>query len=148
MADYKDFKNKHRTEWKEFLWDALAEKIASAKSKRQARQILDRLFSDYEKDLAAKRIAALSLIHQGLGYKEISEILWLSHPTISAIKKNFFGNKGVYKSQRSFRSVNKSESSIHIKFTKTSPLIDLLNKIDIWELIKNPPRPTGTGIKG
>ena len=145
MKQIKDFQNKHRTEWKDFLWGALIDKIIGVKSRDQAKQILNSLFSNYEKEIATKRIAALILIQDGRGYKEISEILWLSHATISALKKNFFGKSNNYKSQRSLK-MTKQTNLPKIKIEK-SWLNDLFKDIDIWKLLKNPPRPTGMGLK-
>ncbi|MEK7192119.1 MAG: hypothetical protein AAB646_01215 [Patescibacteria group bacterium] len=130
----RDFQNRHRTEWKDFLWDRFLEKFSGIKSKKQQRKAIDLLFSDYEKQLITKRLAALILLREGRGSKEIS-----------AIKKAFLG-PGPYKSQRSFKSMKK-ESDFTIAPKNLSWLDSLFNDIDLWEIIKNPPRPRGTGIK-
>ena len=146
MKKIGEFKNKHRTEWQEFLWDQFLEGISKAKSKKKIKEMLDNTLSKHEKRLITQRIAALALFQEGKSYKEIGEILWLSSATISALKKNVFGNGGDYKSQRSL-GYHASWSRNTIPFEKKSWLDELFGNIDLWELIKNPPRPSGTGIK-
>lgn len=148
MANIKDsdFQSKHRTEWQDFLWQRFLARFSRIKSSKEARRALDALFSDYEKNVITKRLAALALLREGRSSKEINELLWLSWSTISALKKSLFGNQRVYKSQRSFKKTKK-ENDFSIKPQKHSWLEDLFGDIDLWELIKNPPRPPGTGIK-
>ncbi len=144
-SNYKDFQNKHRTEWKEFLWNILSEKLTETRTKDQTGKIINALFSEYEKSIITKRLAALALIRAGKGTREIMRVLWVSPATISALRKNFFGNPSVYKSQRSFKVTKKSESTGIL--IKKSWLEDIFKDIDIWELLKNPPRPKGMGLK-
>ncbi len=127
------------------MWDNLLEKLTRAKTKNQTGRIINALFSDYEKKIVVKRLAALALIHAGNGTREIMRALWISPATISALRKNFFGNPNVYKSQRSFKT-NKTLRSTAIVMKK-SWLEDLFGDINIWELLKNPPRPPGIGLK-
>lgn len=148
MSGDADFQNKHRTEWQEFLWDRFLNKIIQAKSKEQARKVLDKFFSAYEKELVAKRLAALALIREGKNYREIGRVLWLSPATISALKKNVLSGSSAYKSQRSHKTIGSVHSGSRVKaLVKKSWLEELFGDIDLWELIKNPPRPSGTGIR-
>jgi Trp operon repressor len=150
MKQAKDFQKQHRTEWEEFLWEALIDKITNAQSGEQVKQVLNTLFSDSEKEKVVKRIAAQVLIRAGKGYKEIGEILWLSHATISAHRKNLLEKSQNYKSQRAFKTGNRSDAApIITTATKTwlDDFFDSFNEIDLWELLKNPPRPPGTGLK-
>ena len=94
-----NFKNKHRTEWQEFLWNNLLEKLTGTKTKKETGGIINSLFSDYERKIIVKRLAALALIRSGMGTREIMRTLWTSPATISALRKNFFGNPNIYKSQ-------------------------------------------------
>ncbi len=48
--------------------------------------LLNKILSQYEKNLIANRLAAISLIKQGKSYKEIGEELWLSPSTIRSLK--------------------------------------------------------------
>ena len=143
----KIFLSKHRTEWHEFLWNNLLEKLTVTKTKQQTGKIINALFSNYEKSVITKRLAALALIRAGVGTREIMRTLWVSPATISALKKNFFGNPSVYTSQRSFQANKKPEPSKIL--IKKSWLDDIFKDVDfdIWELLTNPPRPTGMGIK-
>lgn len=144
-SNYSDFQKWHRTEWKDFLWNQFLETIAGAKNKKAISETLDVLFSEYEKSIITKRLAALALIRTGVGSREIGRILWMSHPTISALRKTFFGNSRVYKSQRSFKTPKDIKPAKPM--IKKPWLSELFTDIDIMELLKNPPRPTGTGLK-
>lgn len=139
------FQKKHRTEWRGFLWDNLLQKLTETNSKKQTGRILNSLFSNYEKKIVVKRLAALALIRSGIGTREIIRVLWMSPATVSALKKSLFTNPEVYKSQRSFAPRIKSKTAKIL--IKESWLEDLFGDIDIWELLKNSPRPTGTGLK-
>lgn len=127
--------------WKEFL-----DQITSLKINRRSLKTFDVLFSKYEKRIIAQRLAVLTLLRKGVGTREISRILLLSPTTVSTIKKNFFGDSGVYKSQRAFKKITKNIGA-SVNVNKHSRFNDILNGIDLWELIKNPPRPQGIGLK-
>lgn len=140
----KDFRKKHRMDWHDFLWERFLEKFSNQKS----RQAISSIFSDYEKHLITKRFATLFLIGSGVGTREIGRLLWSSRATISAIKKSYFSQKSAsYNSPRSFKKPAAANSKPLIK-TNKDWLKDFLGDIDLWELIKNPPRPSGMGIKG
>ncbi len=132
-----DFQKLHRTEWQSFLWDRFLEKSPES---------ADLLFSKYEKGVVAKRLAALALIRTGVGSREIGRTLWMSQATISALRKSFFSNSGDYKSQRSLKASKRKNSSL--KSPDVSWLDRLFKDIDIWELLKNPPRPASLGVTG
>lgn len=144
----KDFQNKHRTEWKDFLWDKFLDRVAKTKTKQEAGDFLNALFSEYEKETIIRRLAALALIRSGKGVREIGRVLWMSTGTIGAIKKNFFLRSKAYKSQRSLKALQQPEPLAEI-LTNRSWLEALLGdiEVDLWELIKNPPRPPGIGLK-
>lgn len=148
MVSDKDFKSKHRTEWKYFLWQRFLEKLTATKTLKETSRVAGSLFSEYEKDLITKRIAALALIRSGMGIREIGRVLWMGTATINALKKNCFGNLGAYKSQRSFKSRPKSKP-VQLLAQKSwlDDLLDGLNGVDILDLLKNPPRPPGIGLK-
>lgn len=148
MAEIKEFQNKHRTEWQEFLWERLLESIAKAGTSKGVGQILNELLGEYEKSLITKRLAATALIRSGRGSKEISELLWLSYSTISALKKNLL-TKDTYKSQRKHKTGKQgSPKNKILENPRNSYLEDILGNIDLWELIKNPPRPSSLGVIG
>lgn len=142
----KDFRNKHRTDWQDFLWNEFLEKISATNSKDQIKEIFNSLISNYEKQMITRRIAALVLIKEGRSYKEINETLWISHATISALKKNILEKLGDYKSLRSLQKLktnsNTTKSNKLIKKYQKSWLEEIFGDIDLWELIINPP-PSG-----
>ncbi len=145
-GDDKDFQGKHRTEWRDFLWSRFLEKLTKTRTIKDASEIMNSLFSEYEKKVVTKRLAALALIKSGRGVREIGRVLWMSTSTINALKKSLFSGQKIYQSQRSFKTVKKiTPSRILIK---KSWLEELMKDVDLWELLKNPPRPTGMGLKG
>lgn len=139
----KDFLKKHRTEWQDFLWNRFLEKFAGKKSDN-VRDVISALFSDYERRLVTRRIAALALIQESVGTMEISRILWFSRTTISTLKKIFFNKQIIYKSSKDFKKSVGNDYGKSTKNTRRSLwLEDLLKGVDLWEIIKNPPRPQG-----
>ena len=143
-----DFQNRHRTEWREFLWNRFLEKLSGIATKKETSKFINSLFSEHEKSTITKRLAVLALIRSGKGPREISRILWMSPATLSALKKNLFNSPNVYRSQRSYKNIKNKITKDSLIKTKSSFLSELFSEIDIWELIKNPPRPLSTGIKG
>ena len=144
----KDFQIKHRTEWKDFLWQRFLEKLTATKTLKETSRVARSLFSEYEKELITKRIAALALIRSGMGVREIGRVLWMGTATINALKKSFFGNLGAYKSQRSCKSCPKSKpAQLFAQKSWLDDLLDGLSGVDVMDLLKNPPRPMGMGIK-
>lgn len=133
-------------QWSEKLWVGLISKIHQAKSEREIQSLLEKLLSEDEKSMILKRLAVIALIRSGKSYKEISEILWLSPNTVSTIKKNLVNNNKNYQSYLAFYGGSKKYSSGRNK-AKTSFLEELFKDIDLWEVIKNPPRPPGIGLK-
>lgn len=129
------------------MWNKFLEKIAGANTVRETGVIINALFSEYEKSIITKRLAALALIRSGVGVRDISRALWMSTGTIGVLKKNFFGDQKAYKSQRSLKATKK-ESPKNILFSKKSWMDDLFGNIDLLELLKNPPRPRGLGVTG
>lgn len=127
--------------WMEGLWDRLLDKISKTNSKSEVRKILEKLMSKDERKMILRRLGVLTLVRSGKSYHEIGEILWISHATISTIKKNVFNSANNYKSYRDFYGGPRKYSS--------GPTIkkSILEDIDLWDLFKNPPRPPGIGLK-
>lgn len=132
--------------WSEKLWADLISNIYRAGSEKEIKRLLEKLFSEDEKIMILKRLSVIALIRSGKSYQEISDILWLSPNTISTIKKNLFNNHKNYKSYLAFYGEPRKYSSEKIKI-KQSLLEKQFSDIDLWELLKNPPRPPGTGLK-
>ena len=139
---------KHRTEWEKAVWSEIVNYLANAKSKKDFKEILGKLLSEDEKRIIVNRMAVLALVRSGGSYSEIGNLLWVSPVTISTIKKNFGGKFEHYKSCRSLPSKNKKRSNgIETKIKKSfwEELFD--TDIDLWEILRNPPRPAGIGLK-
>jgi uncharacterized protein YerC len=93
--------------WAERVWDEFLEKIVKSRTKTEAKKLLGKIISEYEKEDIIRRLAILALIRQGYSYKKIGEILWVSPQTISGIKKSIMGGEEFYRSQRSLRKKEK-----------------------------------------
>ncbi len=131
-------------EWAESLWEKLVGKITEINSKNEIKAILESLISKDEKKMMLRRLAILALINEGKSYQEIGEILWVSSQTISTVKKNSLGLIGNYKSYRHFYGGPKEYSVMKTKKDATKHLFD---ELDILDLLMNPPRPPGIGLK-
>ena len=88
MERFKSLDNfSSRQKWKDYLWQELTRKFSELKSVRQTEIFLNKLLTKKEKDVLIKRLMIMVLIQKGKSYSEMSEMLWLSPNTISAIKK-------------------------------------------------------------
>ncbi len=85
MKNLSEFKS--RKEWEAAIWEKFLENVKMSKSKQELKKIFDGLLSASEKKTIVKRLIAISLIKQGKTYRQIREIVWVSHNTISALKK-------------------------------------------------------------
>lgn len=131
--------------WMNELWEELLNKLADTGAKSEIRKILESLISNYEKKVILKRLAIIASVRMGKSYQEISEMLWLSPNTISAIKKNIIrSNKENYQSYRRFYGGSRKYSE-KIRVPK-SFLKELFGDLDIWDVLTNPPRPKGIGL--
>ncbi len=138
--------NNEAQKWMAELWDQLASKLAKAGSEKEIKKILERLISNYEKTIILKRLGVLTLVKSGLSYKKISEVLWISPNTISTMKKNALGNSNDYRSYRLFYGGPITSGEIKFKKSKSfwnSVFVD----VDLWDLLTNPPRPVGMGLR-
>ena len=131
--------------WMEELWGKLLDKISKMNSKSGIKKILEKLISKNEKKMILRRLGVLALVRSGMSYHEIGETLWISHATISTIKKNVFNTAANYKSYKDFYGGPRRYSG-DIKISK-SFWDDLFWGVDLWDLLKNPPRPPGIGLK-
>ncbi len=80
-------KFKSRKEWEAAIWKSFLENIKKSKSSQKLKEIFNNLLSAREKKIIINRLITISLIKQGKTYREIREIVWVSHNTISALKK-------------------------------------------------------------
>ncbi len=98
-------------EWSEFLWSKVLAGIVGSKSRQDVQKFLESILSARERKFLLRRLAILALLRSGKSYKEIGRILWVSPQTVSAIKKNFSGKAGQYKSHRKFNLMKKRATS-------------------------------------
>ncbi|MDP2696175.1 MAG: Trp family transcriptional regulator [bacterium] len=141
----KNLSGKSAIQWSEKLWDELLEKLAKIDSKDILKDVLEKLISNNEKDMILRRLAVAALIRDGKSYREISEALWLSHPTISTIKKNVLGDSKNYKSYRSFYGrPTKWSNDSKIRKETNDEFINIIN--DISMLIDKISKTSGLGI--
>lgn len=103
MKNLSDFND--RKEWEEFVWLEFLQNLNKIKSTQQLKEVLELVLSEKEKKLIIKRIISASLISQGKKYREIGDILWLSHSTISAVKKSFL-KKSAYRGYQYYINQN------------------------------------------
>lgn len=96
-----------------YLWLKFLENVKNSKPETTAK-IFNSLLSVDEKEVIAKRLAAINLIREGKSYKEIGKILWMSPSTISAIKKSIIDAAG-YQSGDFYANQSKKEKERKIK---------------------------------
>lgn len=91
---------KSKSEWEAHVWTKLSGGFAEAGSALEIEKSLDMLLTAHEKRQIINRAAAISLLKQGMSYREIGRILWLSPTTISSLRKSARNQTG-YISRRS-----------------------------------------------
>jgi len=107
-------KFKSRKEWENYAWKMITSGLANSVSSENIEQSLAILVTAYEKEQMIKRAAAVSFLKQGKSYREIGDLLWLSHPTISSIKKSITAKEGYvsyYERSRANKKRDKQEKS-------------------------------------
>jgi len=134
-------------QWEEQLWEKLVNKITNAKSPKETNRLLENLISKYEKKMILRRLAVTALVRSGKTYQEIGEILWMSPQTISTTKKNILGNVRNYKSYKHFYGGPRIYSPVDKSRNRKSLLEEVFGSVDFLDLLTNPPRPSGMGIK-
>ena len=74
-------------EFKRLIWRDFLKKIKNAKTEEDARELLDKFFTENEKFIFEKRLAILYLLKTGRGYREISREVDVSPKTIYFVKE-------------------------------------------------------------
>jgi uncharacterized protein YerC len=120
-------KNISRKERASLVWSKLLENIKNPK----VEILLNTLLSQYEKDIVANRLIAISLIKQNKTYKEIGEELWLSSSTIRSLKR-MLENKTAkeYQTYRGFKKAEKEKNEKSHKkeyIPEPSPFFDAID---------------------
>ena len=142
-----ELRGREADRWTEDLWDVLINKITFSNSREEVRRILENLISDYEKKMILKRLGVIALVKIGKTYRETSNILWLSPNTISSIRKNLLNKSQNYKNYRKFHKGSKAYSG-SVRLSKSFWEESLGGMTDIWDILKNPPRPASLGVLG
>jgi len=114
---------KSRKEWENYLIERFLEIIKKIDSPKEIAIFLNKLLSNEEKNIISRRLAAIALLKEGKTYKEISEILWISPATISAIKKSILNSKN-YRSNYEFYKKKKAEEEKNIKGLPPETIFD------------------------
>lgn len=120
-------KNISRKEQADLVWSKLLKDIKNP----ELAILLNALLSQYEKDIIANRLVAISLIKQGKTYKEIGEELWLSSSTIRSLKR-MLENKSATEYQTYRRLKNAAKETIEKSRKKAyvpepSPFFDAID---------------------
>ncbi len=128
MKTFERFKS--REEWENYLVENFLETVEKISSHQKIVSFLDNLLSDEEKRDISRRLAVIALLREGKTYKEISEILWISPGTISAIKKTLLNYKN-YRSKHSLygKNVIRTETIQKMKAIPPETFFDHLAKI-------------------
>ena len=114
-------------EWQETLWNNLLEKLVKLESKNELQKVLEGLLAEDEKKMILRRLAAAVLIREGVSYRKIGEMLWISPATISSIKKNMLLKNNSHRSHRIIYGMKKDRDS----FSSQSKASFADNAIDI-----------------
>lgn len=76
-----------RSAWEEDVWRILIARFLALREPKELSEALDLFITAKERSLFLRRAAAANRILAGRSYRKIGEELWLTHQTISAIKK-------------------------------------------------------------
>lgn len=112
-----------RKNWEILVWAEILKNIKKTESNKHFIDAFDRLLSEKEKKLIAKRIIVISMIKAGKNYREIGKVLWISPKTISAIKKSMGDDKG-YKSSHYYSERSSEEKRKKIKPLREQTIFD------------------------
>ncbi len=111
-----------RKEWEKYLWEEFLKEFEKANPKESAK-FLNNLLSDDEKFSITRRWAVIVFLKEGLSYKEIGRILWISPNTISAIKKSI-EKRSNYRSSRYYTNKSLEEKRKRMKGLPPQTIFD------------------------
>ncbi len=121
-----------RQKWRDYLWKELVRKFSELNSASQSEIFLNKLLTKKEKDVLIKRLMIMVLIQKGKSYSEISEMLWLSPNTISAIKKGLKNSE--YKSY--FEILKNKKINNKTPDKKQEKLLSAFSTESFWEFLE------------
>jgi len=111
-----------RKEWNRYLWSLLVEKLRTLKSKKDINIFFKNLLSSHERDIMLKRMTATLLLKEKMSYRAISELLWISPATLSAINKSSKNRMG-YNSRRDIKKAKlKNNAKQYTKQKNEDPI--------------------------
>ena len=127
----------------EKAWQVFWQKFQKT-SPAEMEKILSGILSSEERLILMRRLAVVALLDKGESYLEISRILGISHQTISAVKKGFFGSE--YKTSK---SVLKEKKSKELPLPISGGAEFMSGLIEYWsETSKRLPAYKGVGYRG
>lgn len=127
-----------RKEWEGRVWLELAKNIKNIKDVKRIKDFLESILTSYEKKNIIKRFETIILVKNGISYREISKILWISPATIRQAKINIENGAKKYLSRNDFKKNNKKsgekKQQLH---APESPFLEWIDSL--------PPMPTRSG---
>ncbi len=116
-----------RKEWENHLWEEFIKILSKISSENQTLKFLNILLTKREKENLIKKLVVIALIRKGKNYKEISELLWLSPNTVSAVKKGL--KNSLYES---YQEISKNRNSIRSKREQKSKKSERITMDDLF----------------
>lgn len=76
-------------EFKKSLWRDFIHELKKAKTKNEAKKIIDKILTPSERIMVEKRLGILALLQKGFGQREIGRLIDVMPSTVRFIKKGF-----------------------------------------------------------
>ncbi|MBI5079113.1 helix-turn-helix domain-containing protein [Candidatus Wolfebacteria bacterium] len=124
----KFFTTEENKKIEESAWQNFLIKFKKDVSSKNIGEVLETLLSTYEKRELSRRLAIILLLGQGKTYREVSQVLGVSHQTIGAAKKCFL--------EKSIKSYN----PYHKKLKQIKPLRGLSFMDDLSRILSKAPK--------
>jgi Trp operon repressor len=119
-----------RKEWEEYLWLEMIKNIKNTRDVKRVKNFLESILTESERQDIIKRFMTIMLIKNGMSYRNIGKILWVSPTTIRQAKINL---ENKYQKYRSRHDLKKAKQKIIQQNTKNgapeSPLLDWLESL-------------------
>lgn len=92
----KFFTTEENKKLEEKVWQGFLDKLKQSISSKNTGEVLETLLSSYGKKELVRRLTIVSFLGKGKTYREISQILGVSHQTIRAVKKCILENSSKF----------------------------------------------------
>lgn len=119
-------------------WNALVKRLVRARSAQEVERVLQSVVSASEKQIIVKRILVKGLLAGGATYKEVSELLWVSPMSISALRKSLISRDGYQTRYERAKTKKKFRKMERISRREIDEGKDILKEI-FKELLKGQP---------